>query len=327
MFNRKMTDAELLGCDLIVSDAYDDSRLLCEKLPGSVTVCEPLVAYVHARYEQGEKVFCCACGVSKHKRGYRVKCSDDTIRPLGNCCAKPRLGRDWVRGHEALKELGQRKKYLLILQHVCPSVLRAKASLQTWAALGSALRERQRGFFLALPDIYELLVQAARRDGWLEATERIQNSNWDPNDPGDEPRWKYLPVRHALAGRSFLRHSDPHEVVGKVDGAILNFARAARETDKQSTKQLQKVCTDLREAKTELERLAEMANAYSLFFTDENLNGIVRWAQLLKSEYDGRLRDDISRGPDGLFNRRSGTHFSYSPVSEPDLSVIRLLAT
>ena len=81
MFDRKMTDAELIGCDLIVTDAYDQDGLVREKLPDGVTVREPLVACVHERYEQGEKVFCCACGVSKHKRGYRVRCSDDSVRP------------------------------------------------------------------------------------------------------------------------------------------------------------------------------------------------------------------------------------------------------
>lgn len=326
MVKKKISDAELLGRDLIVTDAYDHDGLVREKLPGGVTVREPLACYIHERYEQGEKVFCCVCGVAKHKLGYWAGCSDETVRTLGNCCAKPHLGRDWLRGEQAFKDLKNRKGYLLKLQAMCPAALRARSRLASWEKLGSELKDRQRAFFKAMPDVYELIVQSAKRDGVLEATERVQNILWDPKKPGDEPKWRHLPRNHLIAGRAFLRFTDTHETKAVVDRAILNFARVAGDTDAHSTKQLQKACADLEAAKRLLDRLVEMADAYSAFFSDENLDGIVRWSQLLSGEHDGRLRRPIGRVAGGLLYPDTDAAFTLQALSQPDTEVVRLLA-
>lgn len=323
----KLSDEELLECELIVSDAYDFEGLVREKLPNGTIVLEPIARYVHERYEQGERVFCCACGRENHKWGYRVRCSDDSIRPLGNCCALPRLGSEWTKGQSNWKGMRQRQRYLITLKDACPDLLRAVARLETWDALGLALRERQRVFFRAMPDVYKLLVQAAKRDGLLEATERVKNIHWDPEDPGDEPKWKYLPVKHTLDGLSFLRHTEPHKVRANVERAIRAFADVAgSNTGKYSDQQLKQTCAGLRRGKEQLELLHDMATAYLKFFESDNLNGIVRWSMLLTSGHDGRLRAKIGRGSRSLINIQNGAVFEYEPLAKPDLEIIALMA-
>lgn len=326
MIKKLIPDSELLGRDLIVSDAYDHDGLVCETLPDGITVREPLACYVHERYEHGEKVFCCACGIRKHKFGYWVTCSDDTVRPLGNCCAKPRLGRDWVRGEQALKDLRRRKEYLVKLQEACPVVLHARRGLSEWDCLGRELKQRQRAFFKALPEVYELIVQVAKRDGVLEATERVMNVHWDAKNPEDAPKWHYLPRNHFVLGRAFIRYTEPHEVTSAVERAIQKFVVAANHTDAHTTKQLQTVCADVERARRNLERLGEMAAAYSSFFSDQNLDGIVRWSQLLSGDHDRRLRRPIGRGARSLINYETGAAFELDRLLAPDSEVLRLLA-
>ena len=326
MLKRKILDAELLDRDLLVADAYDREGLVCRRLTEDATVLEPIAFYIHARYDQGEKVFCCICGVRKHKRGYWARCSDETVRPLGNCCAKPRLGRNWMQSQHAFKDMERRKGYLLKLRDACPDILRARARLPSWGALGQELKVRQRAFFGAMPEVYELVVQAAKRDGILEATERVKNIHWDPKKPADERKWNYLPQNHPIAGRSFLRFTDSHDVISVVERAISSFSSVAENTDNCTTKQLRKAFSDIECARLQLARLGEMADAYSSFFRDDNLNGIVRWSHLVCENHDRRLRRPIARSASGLLNRETGAAFEFVQLPQPDLGVIQLLA-
>jgi hypothetical protein len=248
MRRRKLTDAELLATDLIETDAYAQGGLTLEVLPPEVQVVHAVHMYRHARYPR-EKVFCCVCGSRLHQNGYRVVCSDDREAPLGNCCAKPRLGTTWLKAERELKEDLIRKYYVLEFHALAPNVLRAVSKLDDWRELADSIRAKQTELFQAMPQAYELMVQSAKRDGILLATERVRKLRWqdttgtDKDDRRDGSYWEHVPVRHVMRGRLFLQETNPCGLCEALESAIVAFRVVAESTDKHRTMDLKKTCT------------------------------------------------------------------------------------
>lgn len=327
MRRRRLTDAELLATELIVSDAYAQGGLTLEVLPRDVVVLDAIHMHRHARYPS-EKVFCCVCGSRLHRNGYRVVCSDHRETLLGNCCARPRLGTTWLKAEAELKELRTRKDYIRELHALAPTALRAVRDLGDWLEFATAIRAKQIELYQAMPQAYELMVRSAKRDGILLATERVRKLRWQ-NTQGDDKRddfyWEHIPVRHIIRGRLFLQETNPVGLTDAVEHAISVFSSVAKDTDKHRTKVLKSACAKLSNSVAGLRRLSEMKDAANEFFGPENLAGIERWVTLLGSGHDRSLRERIEARNGALTNLVSGTRVTAPQVLIGDVRVIEAL--
>ncbi len=162
---KRMTDAELLNSELFVTDAHARGGHIVEKLPDGVTISDDVILqYSHERYP-AEQVFCCVCGIAKHKHGYRVRRSDGLETLLGNCCAEPILDRKFIQGKADLVARKHRKEYVEAIHEMAPRVLAAAAELPAWYAKARALRDLRYKMREVAPDVYELMEQGANRGG------------------------------------------------------------------------------------------------------------------------------------------------------------------
>ncbi len=298
---KRLTDAELIHTELFTTDAYERGGLVLKRLPDGVTISSDVILeYSHARFEV-EPVFCCKCGIAKHKHGYRVRRSDNVETLLGNCCAEPILGRKFVQGKADLLSRKRRKEYLQAIHEMAPRTLAALAELPSWYDRARALRDLRCRMRDVAPDVYELIEQAANREGELLTSEAVLTYD----DDGNEERRNVL-VRHILTGKVLLRRGDPVELPKTFERTLQQFREVAANTDAFKTPQLKAAVTRLTFTLEKLQILNEMTDAIYHFFSSRNLAGIQRWATLMSEGHDRRLRSSIRTGESSITNIRTG---------------------
>lgn len=298
---KKLSDAELLNTELFTTNAYERGGLVLKKLPDGVTITSDVILqYSHERFDT-EPVFCCKCGIAKHKHGYRVRRSDDLETLLGNCCAEPILGRKFEQGKADLVAKKHRKEYVQAIHEMAPLVLAAAAELPAWYDRARALRDLRCRFRDVALDVYELIKQAANREGELITSERIVKYDEDGNE-----QLQNVLVRHVLTGKAFMRRGDPTDLPRAFERSIEQFRNVVANTDGFKTPQLKAALNRLRFTLEKLEILNEMANAAHHFFGGRNMAGVQRWATLMTEGHDRRLRSSIRADENGITNLRTG---------------------
>lgn len=321
---KKYSDAELHDLELVVDDAYALPAVL-ERLPDGVKIVEVINLHEHKHYPE-QQVYCCVCGVARHKKGYRVRRDDSVETLLGNCCAEPILGRKFAEAAAEHADLRKRQTYVREIRRVAPECLIAKAGLHSWRELASALRASRFQFRTAMEAVFELLQQAASH-GELLATERVRRLKANADDKEDKEEdyfYQDVPVRHVLSGPAYLRRGDPMNIVDAVEEAIRAYRNVADNTDGFTTAKLKTVSMRLRSALDDLRILEEMRKAAFPFFGRKNLAGIDRWAKLLRAGHDRKLKYDIAVESGAIVNLTTGARVERPALLPAEHSVFNI---
>ncbi len=211
-------------------------------------------------------------------------------------------------------------------------MLRGLTLLGSWNELAHQLRAARYEFSMAMPEVFELVQRACDGDGVLLATERVKQYRHDGpkdrshNDKDEGFRWIHVPVRHYLRGKAYLKKGDPVDLPKRVQEAINLFRSVGNHTDELSTSHLKRICLKLKNSLEELRKLREMRDAATEFFGSENLTGIRRWAELMRTGHDRSLSHDVSFENGRLVNVSTRKTIASPVLPQPDMGLFTTLS-
>lgn len=308
---RRFTDAELLLAELYLDDANAIPNVVNERLPKDVSIVDVFRAYRHARYPI-EKIYCCVCGSHQHKVGFHVGRSDGVEATLGNCCAKPHLGLEYVRAALRRKDEQTRQYYLLQIDNFKPLVLRIVHGqmVRPWFDLALALREVRQELREVFSQAFPTLQDSAAKNAPLLMPVRQLQADWKKDDRRSEDDaedryfWQFVPA-FRVAGAELLRRGDPLEIVKDLDRVLLNFRKIAADTDIYSTGQLRQLVVALKYAHHGFETLVTMRRAVKEFFAEDHLAAVAGWINSNCEHHGMGISEPASARGDVIRNERS----------------------
>jgi hypothetical protein len=280
---RRFTDAELLNAQLRIDDANAIPNIVNERLPDGVKIVDVFRTYKHAKYPT-EKIYCCSCGSHQHKIGFHVGRSDGVEATLGNCCAKPKLGHEFVRAAMRNEDEHTRQHYLRQIQDFYPVALRIvkEDMARSWHDLALALREVRQELREVFSQAFPTLQDCAAKNAPLLMPVRQLTTDWKKDDRREEEDsedrfiWQFVPA-FRVAGPELLRRGDPLAIVKDLDRMLINFRRIVADTDSYSTGQLRQLVVALKHAHRGFETLVAMRRAVNEFFAEDHLAAVAGW--------------------------------------------------
>jgi len=216
--------------------------------------------------------------------GFHIGRSDGVEATLGNCCAKPHLGPEYVRAALRRRDEQTRQYYLLQIDNFKPVVLRIVHGemVRPWFDLALALREVRQELREVFSQAFPTLQDCAAKNAPLLMPVRQLKTDWkkdekrDEDDSEDRYIWQFVPA-FRVAGAELLRRGDPLEIVKDLDRMLINFRRIAADTDNYSTGQLRQLVAALKHTYRGFETLVAMRRAVDQFFAEDHLAAVAGW--------------------------------------------------
>lgn len=330
---RRYTDAELLQIDLLKDDANAIPNIVKEKLPEGVKIVEVICGYKHRKFPE-EKIFCCNCGASQHAFGFHVACSDGRETTLGNCCAKKPelLGPAFVKTYERHRTEKRRQSYVRDIHAAQPMILQLvhRQRISSWHAVAHGIRQGRCDLRDAMPDVFELLQQAACSNSMLKVPKRVLRMDWKPSRHDDErdekeqkDRYDWVFNDHCyVAGPAYFECGDPVDHAKGVEAAIDRFSEIARDTDAYSTTQLRLLSVQMHAAHTSMEALIRMRTAAAEFYAATSLSGIASWVAQNRQHHGSDFKHGVEAIRSGLKNTSNGRIARRPEIAAPDLKFV-----
>lgn len=269
----KFDDSQLRLQALKLSDPYDQSNLVFEVREG-VSLVDILNIYTFEKYPR-EKAYCVACGCHRHKRGFTALLSDGTRAMYGSACGEEAFGESWKEAEERIQERADRQFELKKLDRLsrCTQSLE---SLAGWEKAAERLDFRRQAFD-RLGELASRAREAARnKQGMLTYFHTFESAALKAL--GKKSAVSEEVEAGRLKGYQFLCSGELLPVVSSVRSALSVMALGLQNTDKISTKTLEKRRRKLEQALTALEEVADCFDAAADFWTVENFESLIRWA-------------------------------------------------
>lgn len=326
---RRFTDAELLNAELMREDANAIPNIVKEKLPDDVKIVDVICGYNHRKYPM-EKIFCCKCGACQHAFGFHISCSDGRETTLGNCCAKKPglLGPAFEKTHSRHRSEKARKSYLLDIHDLKPKMLRLVATTQgmaSWYAVARGIRKGRFDLRDAMPDVFELLQNAALTNSILKVPKRVLRFDWKRNDDeredreqGDRYEWTFHDFCH-VPGRAFFERGDPLAHAEAIENAVVRFAEVMKNTDHYTTGQLRNLNVQMLSAYSSMQKLIQMRDAAEEFYGASNLHAIASWINQNRQHHGSDFRHAVEVVAGCLRNMSNGRVASKPDIAPPDM--------
>lgn len=272
-----LSDEELIKCNLILEDAYDQPKLLSHLPPDAVPV-SVLNIYRHRAYPE-KKVRCAHCGRHLHRDGFTGLLNSGHRFHLGSKCGEDVFGESWREQKAKLEQLTDRQSELLMAVRAEQIIPPFVAALRGWSRVLERYDARRKAFEQKCGEAHALLRGALKAsDGLLTVDEKVRDYAAEAKSHNGGQRWQVQSRSMGrLSGAHILNLEETMGIVNEAQKYAETYLRVVKARPRATTTRLARSRRDFMRKAEALTYVYGVYGERDLFFSEDNLDLVIRW--------------------------------------------------